>query len=191
MEPFDSHFARLYQRIGVPVQTTSAALLARAIAARSALGSQPHTDCWETWGIDRAAFAAVTSAIEAARTARERAYAPYSNFRVGAAVLDVHQQVWVGANVENASYGLTLCAERAALCAAQVGGAGSVMLLCVVADTPEPIAPCGACRQWIIELAPSAIVAMISTHQGERWLPAAELLPFAFDRNMFHPSREH
>ena len=106
--------------------------------------------------------------LDAARGAARRAYAPYSNFRVGAAVLAADGRVFTGCNVENASYGLTLCAERAALASAVDAGAeriAGVAVFCLDA-VPGPdgklpegaAAPCGACRQWLAELAPDAWV---------------------------------
>jgi cytidine deaminase len=82
--------------------------------------------------------------LAAARDVRERAYAPYSDFAVGAAALGDDGKIYVGANVENASYGLSLCAERAAVSAAVAGGATSILAVAVAADPPT--SPCGACR---------------------------------------------
>jgi cytidine deaminase len=95
--------------------------------------------------------------LAAAAAARERAYAPYSRFTVGAAVLGDDGRVYAGANVENASYGLSLCAERAAVAAAVTGGAAKILAVAVVASRPVP--PCGACLQVIAELGPEAVVA--------------------------------
>ncbi len=165
-------------------------MLARAAAARGAGGSVLSKELILRWGIDETALRSVAAAIEAAHAVRTCAYAPYSKFRVGAAVLDARGHIWRGTNVENASYGLTLCAERAALAAARADGADDVLLVCIVADTQEPISPCGACRQWLAELTPHAIVAMLSVHGSERWVPATELLPLAFSQNVFHSGAE-
>lgn len=89
--------------------------------------------------------------LAAALAARENAYAPYSKFTVGAAVLADDGRIFTGCNVENASYGLTCCAERNAIFAAVSSGARSFKALCVVADTDAPVAPCGACRQVLAE----------------------------------------
>ena len=90
----------------------------------------------------------------AAREARELAYAPYSNFHVGAAVLTRDGRTFTGCNVENASYGLCNCAERTALFNAIAAGCrpGDFVQLAVIADTPGPVSPCGACRQVMAEL---------------------------------------
>ena len=118
-----------------------------------------------------------------ARLAAENAYAPYSKFRVGAAVLGGSGAVYRGANVENASFGLTLCAERAALAAARAAGEGTITALavaCVDAPhdaPPEQRMPCGACRQWMLELAPEAVVFILGV---EGAFSVAELLPVGF-----------
>jgi cytidine deaminase len=100
--------------------------------------------------------------IRAATAVAARAYAPYSGFRVGAAVMASGGRIYTGANVENASFGLSLCAERAALAAARSAGEKAISAIAVVCiDRPtgaplEEVLPCGGCRQWIQELAPEA-----------------------------------
>lgn len=89
--------------------------------------------------------------IQAAWEAREKAYAPYSNFAVGAAVLTADGRVFSGCNVENLSYGLTICAERVAIGSAVAAGERVFPMIAVVADTEVPISPCGACRQVMAE----------------------------------------
>ena len=91
------------------------------------------------------------SLVEVAWQAREAAYAPYSNFSVGAALLADDGRVFTGCNVENISYGLTNCAERVAVGAAVAAGAREFLAVAVVADTGVPISPCGACRQVLAE----------------------------------------
>ena len=92
-----------------------------------------------------------TKLLAAAQAARDNAYAPYSKFKVGAAVETVDGEIFTGCNIENASYGLTCCAERNAVFAAVCSGVRRFKTLCVVADTDEPVAPCGACRQVLAE----------------------------------------
>ena len=101
--------------------------------------------------------------MRAARKARELAYAPYSNFKVGAAVTTRDGRTFTGCNVENASYGLCNCAERTALCSAVAAGCrpGDFVQLAVIADTPRPVSPCGACRQVMAELCDQAMPVLL------------------------------
>jgi cytidine deaminase len=119
--------------------------------------------------------------LATARKAMERAYAPYSGFRVGAALLAKDGSVYVGCNVENASYGLTVCAERAAVANAVVQGARQYQAIAIVTESERAVAPCGACRQVLNELAPD--LQVVSEARGERrdWT-LAELLPEPFRR---------
>ncbi|AGB41512.1 cytidine deaminase, homotetrameric [Halobacteroides halobius DSM 5150] len=98
--------------------------------------------------------------IEEAIRARENAYTPYSNFKVGAALLTVDDEIYTGCNVENSSYGLTNCAERTAIFKAISEGKKDFKALAVVADTDDPVSPCGACRQVISEFGPGIKVIM-------------------------------
>ena len=93
--------------------------------------------------------------IYIARTIRDRAYAPYSKFKVGAALVSSSEKIYAGCNVENVSFGLTMCAERVAVGAAIADGAHEFRLLAIVADSNDPIVPCGACRQVLAEFNPS------------------------------------
>ncbi|HXF37153.1 MAG TPA: cytidine deaminase [Actinomycetota bacterium] len=117
--------------------------------------------------------------VEAARAVREHAYAPYSLFAVGAAVL-AGGRIFTGVNVENASYPLSICAERTAAAAAVAAGERRIEAVAVVGGEREPAPPCGGCRQVLAELGPDAVVVSESVG-GERrtwWL--RDLLPHAF-----------
>lgn len=121
--------------------------------------------------------------IDEARKARERAYAPYSKFFVGAALETKDGTIFHGCNVENASYGLCNCAERTALFAAVAAGyrPGQFKTLAVIGQTDGPIAPCGACRQVMIELGTPALEVVLSNLAGNvEVTSAAALLPGAF-----------
>ncbi|WP_455657059.1 cytidine deaminase [Phascolarctobacterium sp.] len=117
--------------------------------------------------------------LAAALAARENAYAPYSKFKVGAAVEIADGHIFTGCNVENASYGLTCCAERNAVFAAIGSGARSFKALCVVADTEEPVAPCGACRQVLAEF-PFEKIILANCKGLTKVMTVAELLPYGF-----------
>lgn len=120
--------------------------------------------------------------VKAARAAQARAYAPYSQFRVGAALETESGEVYVGCNVENASYGLTICAERAAVCAAVSAGAQRFRRAVVVSDSDPPAAPCGACRQVLSEFGRDFRIDAIGPRATASWT-VAELLPAAFGRD--------
>ncbi|MBD2844446.1 cytidine deaminase [Paenibacillus sp. IB182496] len=120
---------------------------------------------------------------QAAREARARAYAPYSGFAVGAALLDEDGIIHAGCNVENAAYGPTNCSERTALFRAIADGRrpGSFRALAVVANTEGPISPCGVCRQVIMELCGPDMPVWMGNLQGQwRAQTGAQLLPGAF-----------
>jgi cytidine deaminase len=127
--------------------------------------------------------AAIDALIRAARDARESAYAPYSKFRVGAALLTKDARVFSGCNVENASYGLSNCAERTAFYSAIAAGyrPGDFTHLVVIGDTDEPVSPCGACRQVMMELGGAQLIVVQANLQGAHTTAtAATLLPGAF-----------
>jgi cytidine deaminase len=135
----------------------------------------------DTLGSQRSIVTQVDDLVAHAREVAGRAYAPYSRFRVGAAVCDADGTLFVGCNVENASYGLTICAERAAIFAAVAAGARrplrSLALTCLDAPEADGCMPCGACRQVMAEhLAPDA--AVIVDGVGE--FSIAQLLPHQF-----------
>ncbi|MFC7095302.1 cytidine deaminase [Jeongeupia naejangsanensis] len=121
--------------------------------------------------------------LDEAKAARLKAYAPYSRFLVGAAVLTHDGRVFHGCNIENAVYGLCLCAERSALAAAVAAGCrpGDFATIAVVADTDGPVAPCGACRQVMIELGTPSLEVVLTNLRGETDVTTAgALLPGAF-----------
>jgi len=119
--------------------------------------------------------------IKAAQAVLRNAYAPYSRFRVGAALLTTNGKTFVGCNVENSSYGLTNCAERTAIFAAvaDIGPRMGIRAIAVVNDGDVRSSPCGACRQVIYEFAPQAII-LLSGPKGVRQTTIAELLPEGF-----------
>jgi cytidine deaminase len=115
--------------------------------------------------------------IRAASSARKQAYAPYSGFAVGAAVQCKSGAVFVGSNVENISYGLTICAERIAIASAIAAGDREFVAIAVVADTSEPIVPCGACRQFLAEFAPELVIVSATVRGGQKIENLSHLLP--------------
>lgn len=117
------------------------------------------------------------SLVKAAWKTRDQAYAPYSNFHVGAALLAEDGRIFTGCNVENLSYGLTNCAERVAIGAAVAAGVRRFLAVAVVADTAVPISPCGACRQVLAEFGVPRILLANRTERVEFTLE--ELLPRA------------
>ena len=119
--------------------------------------------------------------LAAARLACEKAYAPYSNFRVGAAVLGSGGRIFSGCNVENASFGLTCCAERNAIFAMVAAGEKEIREIAVIGESEEFLPPCGACRQVIAEFAPPQAVIHMGSRTGAcRDATVSELIPFAF-----------
>ena len=112
---------------------------------------------------------------------RENSYSPYSHFKVGAAVMAGDGKIYGGANVENASYGLTMCAERVAIFKAISEGARSIKKLLIIADAPKPIKPCGACLQVAYEFGGRELEVVMCNVQGDCEVrKLEELLPFAF-----------
>jgi cytidine deaminase len=126
----------------------------------------------------------VASLIELARSARLRAVAPFSGFQVGAALESTDGQVFTGCNVENASYGLTVCAERVALLKAVSEGCRSFSRIAIVADTQAPTPPCGPCRQLLWEFGGDLEVILANLTEEKARFRLAELLPYPFDSRL-------
>lgn len=127
---------------------------------------------------------------QAAEKARENAYAPYSHFKVGAALLCNDGSIIIGCNVENVSYGLTNCAERTALFAAMALGKRDFLAMAVYADTDKPIVPCGACCQVMAELAPEMQLMLLSNKRAPQFTTVSELLPQSFDESFLKGRQE-
>lgn len=125
----------------------------------------------------------MTKLAQLAIAAREQAFAPYSGFLVGAAIETTDGTIYTGCNIENASYGLTVCAERVAIWKAMSEGVrpGQFRAIAVAADSPRPTPPCGACRQILSEFAPQATVTLVNLQGETREFTVAELLPESFN----------
>lgn len=122
--------------------------------------------------------------VEAARAARERAVADYSGFKVGAALETIDGHIITGCNIENATYGLTVCAERVAIFKAISEGHRAFRRIVVVADTASPTPPCGACRQIMWEFCGDIEVVMANLETVTAALQMRELLPLPFDQRL-------
>ena len=120
--------------------------------------------------------------VDAARRARERAVAPFSTFKVGAALQTADGTIVTGCNIENATYGLTICAERVALFKALSAGQRDFVAIAVVTDAPTPTPPCGACRQLLWEYCGNIAVHLRSLKGSSKVYQLAELFPYPFDR---------
>ena len=122
--------------------------------------------------------------IQAAKEAQGHAYVPYSHFSVGACLVTEDDQMITGVNIENASYGLTNCAERTAVFKAVSEGIHSFKHLVVIADSEEPIPPCGACRQVLREFCPRDMPVTLVSKTGEtRQMTIEQLLPYSFSKD--------
>jgi cytidine deaminase len=126
----------------------------------------------------------IAKLIEAARQVREKAYAPYSGFKVGAALLADDGHVYQGCTVENAAYSLTNCAERTALFQAVSKGSRKFKAIVIFADTEEYCSPCGACRQVIFEFGQDIMVIQANKHGKYVISSIKELLPSGFNRTI-------
>ncbi len=119
--------------------------------------------------------------IEAALAVREHAHAPFSGFKVGAAIEDENGRIYTGCNVENATYGLTICAERVAVFKALSEGAGKLRRVAVVADTEKLTPPCGACRQILWEFCGDAELVLSNLSGQRETLSVGQIFPRPFD----------
>lgn len=121
------------------------------------------------------------SLLDAAKAVREKAYAPYSNFKVGAAVRTVSGAIFVGCNVENVAYPEGTCAEAGAIAAMIAAGQSEITEVLVIADSPLPVSPCGGCRQKLAEFSAANVQVTMTTLEGNsQVLSISELLPGAF-----------
>lgn len=118
--------------------------------------------------------------VAAALAVRQNSHSPYSKFAVGAALRTRSGRIFVGTNVECSSYGLTVCAERAAVCAAVAAGEPNLVEIAVVADCPAPVPPCGACRQILHDFGPDAGVILVNLQGQHHTCRVSDLLPLAF-----------
>ncbi|MBM4395031.1 MAG: cytidine deaminase [Deltaproteobacteria bacterium] len=127
--------------------------------------------------------------LDAARAAQANAYAPYSGFRVGAAVLGGSGAVFGGCNVENASYPVSTCAERGAISAAVAAGEKAIVAVLIVGTAADPVPPCGFCRQALSEFGASMQVVLVGEGGVVKERSLADLLPEAFGPSFFAPRR--
>jgi cytidine deaminase len=125
-----------------------------------------------------------TALVEAGRRARERAVAPFSNFKVGAALETADGTVITGCNIENATYGLTICAERVAMFTALSAGHRQFTRIAIVADTEAPTPPCGACRQILWEFGGDLQITLANLQRETGRHTLKELLPLPFDARL-------
>ncbi len=124
------------------------------------------------------------SLLETARIARDKAYAPYSRFKVGAAIRSTSGKVYAGVNVENAAYPEGTCAEAGAIAAMILGGDTEIAEVAVIADATVPVAPCGGCRQKLREFGKAGVRVTMANLRGEETvMTLAELLPGAFEQD--------
>ena len=119
--------------------------------------------------------------VQAATRARQQAHAPFSRFSVGAAAEDEHGHLHTGCNIENASYGLTICAERLAVFKAISEGARRIVRVAVVAETDQLTPPCGACRQILWEFCGGAALTLANLNGRQETMSVAEIFPRPFD----------
>lgn len=127
--------------------------------------------------------------VETARAVREKAYAPYSNFKVGAAIRAASGAVYSGVNVENVAYPEGTCAEAGAIAAMVAAGETVIAEVAVIADSPQPVSPCGGCRQKLAEFGAGDVPVTLATLDGKKQATTlAALLPGAFDQSYMERS---
>lgn len=123
----------------------------------------------------------VIKLVAKAKAIRDKAYVPYSNFPVGAALLTKSGKIYTGCNIENAAYPVTCCAERVAIFKAIADGEREFKEMAVVADTPRPVPPCGSCRQVMSEFFDqSMLISLANLHNETKTITVKDLLPFSF-----------
>jgi cytidine deaminase len=128
-----------------------------------------------------------TTLIEKAFIAKEKAYAPYSKFRVGAVLVTKDGKIYEGANVENASYGLSMCAERTAAFAAKLDGASEFETIVITSDSNDFTYPCGACRQVLVEICGEDLEVILARRDGViKSFKLKELLPYSFGKKQLN-----
>lgn len=120
------------------------------------------------------------SLVRAAKKAKRKAYAPYSNFRVGAAIRTKAGKIYTGCNIENSSYGLTICAERTAIFKAVSEGEKEFTVIAIASDDHDFCPPCGACRQVLRDLAPNVELVLVDKKGNERVVTLTDLFPLPF-----------
>jgi cytidine deaminase len=119
--------------------------------------------------------------VETAKKVREHAYAPYSDYKVGAAVLAASGKIYRGCNIENSSYGMTLCAERVALSSAVANGERKLVAIAIVTDDDPPATPCGACRQVLSEFRKDLIIIAANLSGQQVRFKLSDLIPHPFE----------
>lgn len=127
--------------------------------------------------------ATVSALVDAAHTVRPSAYAPYSRFKVGAAVLGASGKIYTGCNVENSSYGLSMCAERNAVGAAVAAGETRIVAAAISSQSDPPSPPCGMCRQVMAEMGYDSLIVLVNQEGAEERVRLKDLYPRAFSKD--------
>ncbi|MEO6236401.1 MAG: cytidine deaminase [Vicinamibacterales bacterium] len=169
-----------------PVQDSERRVIAKRRQTARRAGERRNEAAWKPIALDVAAAGNVDDAalVAAAIDARERARARFSGFKVGAALETATSEVVTGCNIENATYGLTMCAERVALYKALSEGRDLFTRIAVVADTDDPTPPCGSCRQLLWEYCGDIEVILSNLSEVKRRMRLSQLLPLPFDSRL-------